>query len=327
MSREATLSFPGPGWDEWLAGVENVDFLQGSAWAEIDVKANGRRAVVVRVGDRAGALLSLPVKPGGEAICYYGPVLRDPESLEVMSHLLDGAEESAREADAVTLRFVGHELRSRVSGLDLRQSFIDGGYRETSWLTALVDLQVGEDELFARVDRAARKGIRRCLREGLTVVRCMGQAEFEERFLQPFASVARPSYDPERDRIAFALDGGRHYSYFAALAGSEVLAVLGSYRYRGLAREIMSARTRAGRENRLPAQDLLHWHTLVHHRDLGDEVFDLAGFAAEPSNSAEAGIRRFKEKWGGVTVVVPIWERRLAGTLRRMRHRVSRALA
>ena len=47
-------------------------------------------------------------------------------------------------------------------------------------------------------------------------------------------------------------------------------------------------------------------------RDKGCTLFDLAGVAPEPANQKEAGIRRFKEKWGGKYVEYSRFEKRTA---------------
>ena len=101
------------------------------------------------------------------------------------------------------------------------------------------------------------------------------------------------------------IDGGRHYRFFVAQdANGRVLATLGSYRFNRLATEIMSHRTDASFEENLPAQDLLHWHMFKAHKSAGDRWFNLAGYSPDPGNHKEAGIRRFKKKWGGREVSV-----------------------
>jgi lipid II:glycine glycyltransferase (peptidoglycan interpeptide bridge formation enzyme) len=88
-------------------------------------------------------------------------------------------------------------------------------------------------------------------------------------------------------------------------SGGNVHAVLGTYCYQGIVTEIMSGRTNFGKSSNVPAQDLLHWEAMLYHKRSGDRYFNLAGYSPNPANEKEAGIRRFKEKWGGREISVP----------------------
>ena len=44
---------------------------------------------------------------------------------------------------------------------------------------------------------------------------------------------------------------------------------------------------------------------MLFHKRAGDRYFNLAGYSPAPANEKEAGIRRFKEKWGGDERSVP----------------------
>ena len=81
------------------------------------------------------------------------------------------------------------------------------------------------------------------------------------------------------------------------------------------------------RDSNIPVQDLLHWHAFITHRELGDRVFDLAGFAPAPSTEKEKGIRAFKEKWQGRTVMIPRYERHDLSLPMRMAKHTKRKLA
>jgi hypothetical protein len=309
---------PDAAWDAWVdaAGAEG-DYLQTSWWAEIDRRANGREPIVVRYGG-AGAL----VTHGADTMrCLHGPVLVG--GTDGLPALLDAVESAGRDVGARAVIFVGRPPRSEVPARLLAAAFGERGYVETPWRTAVVDLARDDDALLASFDRAVPKAIRRCRAGGVEVLVCDG-ATFETRFLPAFAS-ATPGYDLARDRIAFELDGGRHHTYRIAVdADDVVLATLGTYRYGGIASEVMSSRTAAGVASRLPAQDLLHWEAMREHRDRGDRWFDLAGFAAAPSSEKEEGIKRFKLKWNGEEVDSPVFSLTLERPWRRVARRARR---
>jgi hypothetical protein len=306
-------------WSAWVAGagVEG-DFLQTAHWARIDKAANGRDAFALKAGD-VGALVGRAKVAGAPLSCLHGPVFRTME-LSLLSGLLAEIEGLARELGAPSVIVVGRPPRSSVATRTLAAVFGAAGYSEAPWRTSVVDLMRDDAELLRSFDRAVGKAVRRCERAGVSVRVCEGQS-IERDFLASFAA-ATPGYDPRRDMAAYAVDAGRHYSYRVAVdASGTVLATLGSYRFDGVATEIMSSRTAAGRTCRLPVQDLLHWEAIRSHRDQGDAWFDLAGYAATPASPKEAGIRRFKLKWNGIETDSPIFSKVVASRWRRARDR------
>lgn len=314
---------PDPAWDVWLEsrGVES-DFLQTTLWAQIDEAANGVRSCVLETDDGVAGLVGRPPGIAAELRCLHGPVFADPGRPEGVGEFARTAEELARRWRCGSIRFVGRPPLSDVEAGRLAAQLTSLGYRATPWLTSVVDLARSDDELLASADRAVGKAIRRCMREGISIRRCEDAESYERLFLESFAAT-RTDYRLERGRHVFELDRGRHYRFYVAIGPEEdVHATLGTYRFGGVATEIMSSRTTAGRRHGAPAQDLLHWHVLRDHRDLGDAWFDLAGYAAAPATPAEAGIRRFKEKWGGREVESPFFEKDLHGRFGRIAARV-----
>lgn len=303
------------GWDDWLeARGPEASFLQTTEWARIDHELNGLTAHVATVTDTdgrwaAGALLRRRViSPGRrgrmlgrravvELVADGAPVLSTGCVPDLLAAALEQIGQLARQlrADRVSLT-PASTARWRddpaVPGV-----FTGAGYRAEPWLTALVDLRRDDDELLRSFDRAARKAVRRADEAGVRVVECADRDAFVRRFFEPYHEPG--AIDPGRARI-WDLDTHRRYRWFVALGPDDAVhATLGTYRFGGVATEIMSSRTGAGRAAGTPAQDRLHWEAFRAHRDAGDTTFDLAGFSPEPRDGAEAGIRRFKEKWGG----------------------------
>jgi hypothetical protein len=317
---------PDTAWDEWLerAGRE-ADFLQTTSWATIDGAANDAHSVVLRA-ESVGGLVSVSRETGGELRCFRGPVVREPLEAEELHDFVSAAEALAKERGCTSMQFVGRPVLSAVDPEWLATRLRRQGFSSTLWLTSVVDLDRSDTELLAAADRSVGKAVRRCEREGVSIRSCNDAQSFEGRFLRAF-SESRPDFDPDRGRRAFAADGGSHYRYWVAVGSNgEVLATLGTYRFGGVATEIMSVRTRAGRESGSPAQDLLHWHAMREHRAMGDSWFDLAGYAPTPAMRAEAGIKRFKQKWGGREIATPTFAKSLEGRARRRARRLFAGL-
>lgn len=306
-------------WDAWLAGQgRRAGFGQTAMWARILAAADGARHRVVRAGG-GGALLTLrpPAQTGWRgrlrrarpvAECVGGPVLPDPSRLD---EVLEAVVPTARSGGAGTLSVLPAPAAGWGDTDEARAAFAAAGFERYPWLTLLIDLTDDEDTLAARLNRNARKAVRRAERGGVVIERVTKRALLPHRFFGPYAMFSH--VDPEvliaRGLATVDADDRQAYAWFVAVdAAGVVIGTLGTCRHGGVATEVMSSRAAT---SDLPAQDLLHWEALRHHRALGDEVFDLAGISPSPQTPAEAGIRRFKEKWGGVPVPMPRYERSL----------------
>jgi hypothetical protein len=288
---------------------------------------NSAEPHLVVVGDpaapRCGALLSEHTEGAGarrrlrrkrpERILrsHAGPVVPGPGREQHLADLLAAVDDLASRRGIATVDFVGPPPAAGWGGDEAMASvYARFGYAQTPWSTALVDLERDDETLLASFNKAARKAVRRADGGGIRVVPCTTWDLHRDLFLPAALGPLEPERE-ERIRRWWELDEGRFYRYLVALGeGDDVLATLGSFRFNGVATEVMSKRTEAGRAAGLPAQDLLHWEMFRIHRELGDELFDLAGFNPEPLDPAETGIRRFKEKWGGEVVAVPRFTRR-----------------
>jgi lipid II:glycine glycyltransferase (peptidoglycan interpeptide bridge formation enzyme) len=323
-------------WDEWLRSVgAQSSFTQSSIWARIHETVNGVRPVFVELRvegqRRAGCLLGLrsAATPGlarqavqwatgtfGPTLeCFTGPVLAPGATLEDLRQLLIKIDEVAAEVRAVSLRFVGRPSAAQwPEEPAVSERFAARGYEVVPWMTAIVDVQRSDSELLKGFRQAARKGIRRCAEEKISVRPCADENEYVQDFSRPLFETRRAlGFDipAGRENVQWwQLDPDRHYRYFVARAADgTVLGTLGTYRWNGLVTEIMSERTMTARQLKLPVQDILHWEAFRVHRDLGDTWFDLAGFNPNPADSKEEGISSFKRKWCGREVAVPTYQR------------------
>jgi hypothetical protein len=334
-------------WDAWLESVgREASFTQTACWARISEGVNGCVPYVLEVssaGCRVGGALfghSLPVVTSpiqrarlsfngtarGRLECFGGPVINSDHPAEVLDQLLSETDALASRLLVKSVHFGSHSTASWTAKEGVGRVFDKFGYHETPWQTALVDLTVPTEQLYAGFRQAARKGIRRCKELGVTVRECRDSDDYLEHFARPlFATrkqLGQSCVEDAAEKHWWDLDPGRHYRYFIAQDHQgQTLGTLGTYRWNAVVTEIMSERTRPAREANLPVQDILHWEAFLAHRELSDRLFDLAGFSPKPSDEKERGIRAFKEKWKGRVVAVPRFER----TLLPARYRWSRA--
>lgn len=329
-----TVTFNIPAdWDSWLAAQgSSAGFCQTSAWARIHAAVNGAESCalsVEREGARvAGALVSLrPAQKKGNSLvaglrlrvagqaagtleCFEGPVFAPHWRPDDVTLLLTKVRELASQLGVNHVRFSGPPPLASWSGdRNIRDVFVAYGYEETPWLTSVVDLTQSEDALRASLRQAARKGIRKSQEAALSVMPCQSHDEYRDVFCPAYYGYADAGPTPDvARRIEAFWDADRERSYCFFVVRDEfarVHATIGTYRHQGVATEITSRRTSTGPN--LSAQDLLHWEAMLHHKRIGDTHFNLAGHNPHPADDKEAGIRRFKEKWGGDERPVPVF--------------------
>lgn len=324
MNREMPLSptpvyleSPPRDWDDWLQEcMGNANFCQSSKWAEIHFEANSAKPywidVTVNGSRKVGALFGLKkinsfFSDKGELSCFHGPVLFAGSNIEYLAELLHKTEKLASDVSARSVSFIGFPTWCDTCNDEvIEQIFYELNYKKKPWFTSIVDLSPSEDKIFASFKNAARKGIRKSEREGLTVSRCKTLNEFNSFFVTPYYEENSNTRNISRQNTIWNLDNGRYYNYFFVKnSQGHILATLGTYRYKGVATEIMSHRTKASYIDNLPAQDLLHWEVFRFHKEHGDQWFDMAGYSPDPKTPKEKGILRFKQKWGGREVKIP----------------------
>ena len=324
-----------PDWDDWLrAQGPHAGFCQTSFWAEISRVTNGVDNHWLEVKDEggraAGALLSrrrpnlkdmsaadnarvrLSGMYSGWLDCFEGPVLTGTDKRGQLDRMLERIDALAAETGVREVRFHGPPANCDWAGEDdVLNAFRDLGYVEEPYLTTVIALAPPEEELFSGFKHAARKGIRKCEQHGVQVLQCRTREAFLQDFRRPYYDAMAVPPDEARALAMWDIDGGRHYRFFVAKdAAGRVLATLGTYSFNGLATEIMSHRTKESFKHNLPAQDLLHWEIFKAHKAAGDTGFNLAGYSLNAATPKQAGIRRFKEKWGGREVSVPKFVKR-----------------
>lgn len=259
-----------------------------------------------------------------------GPTIHVRERApEGTAALLDAVVATGRRLGVRGIRCAGFPPSSRYAADPaIRRLFVERGFTTAPWGTFLCDLRPDEDELLRSLDHSARKGIKKAVREGLSVRRMETWEEFRDRFLLPYLSWLGEGAEAKvglgEARIVWEQPGHDDYYRYWIVAdeGGETLAVLGMYLCGGVATEIASGTSPNAVARKLPAQDLLHWEMFLDAKRLGCDTFNLAGVSPDPQTPKEENIRRFKKKWGGAYVEYDRyewrhWTLRLAESLRR----------
>ncbi len=172
--------------------------------------------------------------------------------------------------------------------------------------TLLLDLQAPEETLWRRLKPAARKNVRRVQEQGVEVRRLADEselAEYHELFTR-----CRRALKLHANEFAFWEKLWKHLrpagclEIFTARHEGRLVAGLGIWAFNGVIYEFAAIQTPEAHEARTYANDLLKWEVIRWGHASGQRIYDLVGVAREPSTPSEAGIRQFKEKWGGELV-------------------------
>ncbi len=316
-------------WDQQFEGISDAGICQSRFYARVIERVHGAEPLYLRVTDgqrnaalclmlrrpRPGVLGMLPV---ATLDCIDGPVFLDRNehtAAEAIRELLTWVEGYAKKSRIGEIRWTEPAGgASESDALHMSAVFTSMGYTPTLWSTFLVDLTQSEDFLWGNLNRAARKGINKCTRQGVEVRQIRDYKDFQDAFFRPYrAAQVGSNQSPSIFEAMFEEDVDQRYAYFVAEdAYGETLATLGVHGFGGVSKEIASSLAPRAREESIPAQDVLHWQVLKWAKEHGSNTFDLAGVAPDPSDPKEEGIRHFKEKWGGRYVEFHRFEKALA---------------
>ena len=178
----------------------------------------------------------------------------------------------------------------------------------TRYDTLIVDLQLGEDDLFGGMGKSTRYEVKRAQRDGF-VAECLDAPdvqtvrEFADYYDQFAASKQlAPIY---RSRLAALADAGALTLTRVSRIAGRTVAWHAYARFRGRAMLLNSAslfrvednseaRNEIGRANRY-----LHWHDMLHFKSSGCTVYDLGGIDVAGRDPATTRIAAFKRGFGG----------------------------
>ena len=312
--------------------------LSGAEPLYVTVEDDGRtiaRCLVLKAGKISdlvrrspGISFLLPVINRGLATLswLHGPLLHGEMRLETVLQLFDAIEELAARERVMAISFTAHptvEIRG------LTQCLVDRGYRASKMATYLVDL-TGEFE--RNLHRSVGKNARSCLRRGVEIV-IVSDEEFPAYYqlVNGFRLDAGLLGFPLEDFLLHQEVLREQRVLFGAKYEGKFIAGLGVLACNGLLIECEAATSQVCFEQRLFVNDLIKLEIMRWGRRNDYQLFDLAGVAVEPEDDKAAGIRRFKEKFGGDYVEYDSFEKdltRVRGAVlawARRLHRYSRA--
>lgn len=302
----------------------DMPFTQTNVWAQINELHNNLQPVTIELADITCLFGVDNIK---SMTAYNGPLFQAKHTKHDMYTFLQKVLDFAKDNKITHINFRSlAPLRSMDKQIE--EAFVDLGFSCQEWQTILINLEEDEEQLFKNFAHAARKSIRKAIDHKVQVIHCATFEQYYTQYLTPYMAVQGKSViDRDTHAKSWDLDKEQVYNYWIARdQDSNVLGFLGSYRYGGVATEIMSALTPHAFAQKIPAQDILHHEVIKFHKSLGDKYFDLAGFNPNPISAKEINIRRFKEKWGGEVYHIPSYTLDTRTTLQKIIGRVKRLI-
>lgn len=197
--------------------------------------------------------------------------------------------------------------RTSVFRLDkpIADIFSRHGYQADKWATYLLDLHPTEDELWKNLRKNRRRDVLLAKKMGATFHPITTWEEFEKLYYLPFCETEKyygRNYDSLQTwQYLWNVSSKEYYKYYVVLSqAGQTLSLMGTYTFNNITSEMAVRITPFALKNKIPAQDLIQWETMMEAKRQGSYLFDFAGISPNPNSDKEKGIKNFKEKWGGI---------------------------
>ena len=326
-------------WEKYIQKNKYSCFLQSFCWAELVKIAYCFKPIFLEVHDdgnpvayfmfhekflylRSDKISHRLINRFSKLFAKYihaidGPVILDDNKTEaILTNILEWLDDYSKRNHIQRINLTPFRLNeSYADNADIRDIFERFGYTTKKWATYLVDLNQDEESLWMYIKHSTRKSLKQVMKRNLMLKRAMTDNEYIENCLLPYNEMEK-EFGRVESSLSFAEKTKdfelmeKYYHYYYAEIDNKIVAVLGMYVYNGYATEIMSSTSKYAYENKIYAQDLLHWEMFLEAKKLGCHTFDMAGVNPNPVDTKEKGIRRFKEKWGGRYVEYNQFEKR-----------------
>jgi hypothetical protein len=316
-----------PSWDDELASKPSANPYQTSAFAQVG-RTLGDRPLFFRAIDGSGSSAQLlAFRRSRRQIKSILPytflpflgALTDDLSWTYGPVAVKGRKGIMGYAAIIDAVVTSNPLTSIVSVYpspiqDLRAVFIRRGFSYSEYVDHLIDLSMPEEDIWLTVDRkSARYEVKSSERKGVEVICTSSGADFgvfydgykQARLAKGVAVF--PRHQLETSFRLMSAAGMAHM--FLARWHSKVVAGALLYHFAGYCVYATPWHSKDNIVNHLGANEAILWRMIKWCRDNGGRLFDLTPAPAHPSDEEAAGIRAFKEKWGGKCHVLHRYDR------------------
>lgn len=311
-------------WNSLVKSVPEGTISQTTCWAEYMEENSGVMPLYLIAknenNDIVGLLLLLKSSMTTSGILYklskfilptyfwhYGPLIFNKENEKlILTKFLEKINNLAIKDHCYVIGEVYPPIHGALSQEMIKENFIRSGFQATKGATFLVNLTQDESVLWANVKKTARKNVKRCEKQGVTVEQIESQSELKDYYELLVETRKRmgfalpPSYP---NAIMWKhLRNNNNVEVFMAKQNGRSIAGLGIVLFNGVLTEIGVAQSDYSIENKIYANDIIKWEIIKWGYEMGHKIYDLGGVSVEPRTEKEEGIYQFKAKWGGELV-------------------------
>lgn len=219
----------------------------------------------------------------------YGPVIFSDEEQLVVNEFFSFVQSKANKLEGSTHPFFNGTLTNTKA-------------KTEKWSTFLIDLQQSKDLIVSGFDKhSAKKNIERAVERGVQISQ-INESNISDYhiLLNKFriASHNEPFEYEDTYELWKLLERVGFKGFLATKDGVNIGGITFSF-FNGYINEWGIARSLTDKNEKLYAQDLLKWKIIEWGIDNKQKYYDLSGFNPCPESGKEAGILRYKKKWGG----------------------------
>ncbi|MCE5348291.1 MAG: GNAT family N-acetyltransferase [Bacteroidales bacterium] len=228
------------------------------------------------------------------SIVFGGPIIKD-NSYEKLDQLLNKYDQIIKRKAIYT------QFRNFYCQNGIREIFVRNDYTYVNHLNIILDLSVGEDELWKNFSRSRKKGIKKALSENFIF-----EFTHDKQHLREFYRLLSNTYRriklpiPEEGHFEEILKifSNNNFQIFSIHKNGEIVVAMFALVYK---KTILGYYMGSVSDNEIIKQkpiDLLFWEVFKWSIDRGLNFFDWMG-AGKPEKSY--GVRDFKLQYGGET--------------------------
>ena len=236
---------------------------------------------------------------------HYGPILR--EFLSAVDE--QAARDRVFAIQDVAPPFYDPEMDSAL----VDEIYGEFGYVGRERATIVLDLGEDLDTLWKNLNREARQKVNKARKQEIRIFEAETEAHLRQYYQVRVETARRnqvrpPSLDSVLATGPVYMEAGMARVFLAEhegqIASGQMLAAFnGNVQLGGICDSDYA------RDHRLHANDLMQWHIIEWAHASGCRRVDWAGYTLEPGTEKEAGINRYKAKWGGTVLPYRVYTR------------------
>ena len=350
MSYRIEISETAPdGWDERVKSVPEGTIYQTTMWAEYIKNCLEGKCFYMTIknnGNIEGLLLLELCSLYSKNTCHnpytkivflfkkflktvrwmYGPIILNKKNkVVIMAHILDGVDEFASRFGVYSISHATSPMHGEDNS-DLENLFKRHFYTISAQGTFLIDLNLPEKTVWGKIKKSARKNIKK------TSVSIQIEQLNSEGKIREYALLA--SKDKKLKTSITFRNCLRAWNIFRK--GSNIEILLAKHRekyvsgitilsFNGILTEAGIARSRYEKLRKIYPQDSIKWSVIQFGLSTNKRVYDLMGVKMFSTTSKDAGILRYKKKWGGSLQTFNIYKKEFSETNVRLRRAIIKA--